>query len=200
MPKVSERLDVSIFYECSELFGVTRYQWHWFPFQRRRIYAELGKRRVTNGVTIPLPSVGDSHTSKFTELDQISPSARSSTVIREGPPISVRPPRQGALHVPVKNSPVGPATSRDECGAECVFVCALDLIANLFKEEIVFASLTAAAIAVARCLTFFRYHSDRSTRAVQCRHLLCPLAFQSLAFHLHTAPPNDIPAIVVCAF
>ncbi len=39
----------------------------------------------------------------------IRKSAPSSTVIREGPPISVRPPRQGAPRVPVQMFPVGPA-------------------------------------------------------------------------------------------
>jgi len=47
-------------------------------------------------------------------------SAPRPTVIREGPPIPVRPSRQGAPHSPVQMFPVGPATSRDECGAECV--------------------------------------------------------------------------------
>ena len=37
----------------------------------------------------------------------IRKSARSSTVIREGPPISVRPSRQGAPHVPVQSFPLG---------------------------------------------------------------------------------------------
>jgi hypothetical protein len=57
-----------------------------------------------------------------------------------------------------------------------VFVRAF--IANLLEEEIVFASLTAAAIAVARC-TFVGYDSG-----VRCRHFLYQLDCQSLAFHL----------------
>ena len=53
-----------------------------------------------------------------------------------------------------------------------VFLRALHLIANLLEEEIVFASLTSSAIAVARCPTFVGYDSGTSSRAVRCRHFL----------------------------
>ena len=51
------------------------------------------------------------HSVQFESRPQDQPSS-------ERAPISVRPSRQGAPHVPVQNSPVGLATSRDEYGAE----------------------------------------------------------------------------------
>jgi len=72
--------------------------------------------------------------------------------------------------------------------------------ANLLEEEVVLAGLTPSAIAIARRPTLVGHDSCTNRRAVRCRHFLRLPVFQSLAFHLHANPPNDIPAIVVCAF
>lgn len=77
------------------------------------------------------------------------------------------------------------------------FVRALNLIANLLEEKIVFASLTPSAIAIAPCTTFPRFDAG-TDGAMRRRHFLNTV--DRLSFHLHREPPNDIPAIVVCAF